>query len=124
MSYLGSIFFVGVYLVSAIFNPYNFLAPQRSLRTAENAKSFAHFASSLRNLRPESQIARISNSPISKISYSSAGGKAGNYESLDVTPDSLVYVQGRRGVEQTINEKTVNSFWTKLTKTINLTDFD
>jgi len=124
MSNPSSIFFVGLYLVSSILNPSNFLTPQRSLRTAENAKSFAHVASSLRTLRPDSQLAPISNSPISKVSYSSAGGKGGNYESLDITPDSLIYVQGRRGVEKTINEKTVHSFWNKLTKTINLTYFD
>jgi hypothetical protein len=63
-------------------------------------------------------------SAISKISYTSAGGKSGNYESLDITPASLTYVQGRRGVEKTINEKTANSFWNKLIKTINFKDFD
>jgi len=115
MSNLALIFLAAVYFVSAMF-----LAPQRS---AENAKSFptntfVHFTSSLRTLRPDY------NSPISKISYTSAGGKAGNYESLDITPGSLIYVQGHRGVEKTIHEKTVTSFWNKLTKSINLRDFD
>jgi len=66
----------------------------------------------------------MDSSAISKISYASSGGKAGNYESLDITSVSLTYVQGHRGVEKTIDEKTVNSFWNKLTKAINLTDFD
>ena len=120
MSYLTSIFFLGLYFVSAIF-----LAPQRTQRNAENAENlttFAHFAEPLRPDYNHLQIKRAP--PISKISYTSAGGKAGNYESLNITRDSLIYVQGHRGVEKKINEKTVNSFWNKLTKSINLRDFD
>jgi len=98
MSYLVVIFFLGLYFVPVISD-----APSNC---------------------NHSQTKKIDASQISKISYTSAGGKAGNYESLDITPDSLVYVQGRRDVEKTINEKTVTSFWNKLTKTINLTDFD
>jgi hypothetical protein len=129
MSYLSTIFLAGVSCVSVVFNsPSNFLAPQRAqvpkLRDAENAKNFAHSAPSLRALCPDLQIGRIPNSLISKISYTSAGGKAGNYEKLDITPASLRYVQGHRGIEKTINEKTVSSFWDKLTKAINLTHFD
>ena len=121
MSYLTSIFFLGLYFVSAIF-----LAPQRTQRNAENLTTFAHFADPLRPLRPDYNDLQINHThyPISKISYTSAGGRAGNYESLDITPDSLIYVQGHRGVEKTINEKTLNSFWNKLTHSINLTDFD
>ena len=125
MSYFALIFFLVLNFVSAVFNSQNiFFAPQRTAGDAKSfTTSFAHFASrsfgTLRTLRPN-----CPNSPISKISYTSAGGKAGNYESLDITPDSLVYVQGHRGVEKTISEKTLNSFWNKLTKSINLRDFD
>jgi hypothetical protein len=67
---------------------------------------------------------KVTNTPISKISYSSSGGKSGNYESLDISPTSIIYVQGHRGAEKSIKEKTDKSFWTRLTKTINLRDFD
>jgi hypothetical protein len=66
----------------------------------------------------------IANTPISKISYSSSGGKSGNYESLDISSTSIIYVRGHRGAEKSIKEKTAKSFWTRLTKTINLRDFD
>jgi len=127
MSDLTSIFFAALYFVPAIFSPHNFLAPQRApvpkLRHAENAKSLASVAPSVRSLRP-GQINNISNSPVSKISYTSTGGKGGYYESLAITPASLTYVQGHRGVEKTIKEKTISSFWERLTKTVNLEDFD
>ena len=70
------------------------------------------------------QIRNIANAPISKISYSSSGGKSGSYESLDISPVSVIYVAARRGVEKKIKEKTVKSFWNRLMKTINLRDFD
>jgi hypothetical protein len=127
VSYLTSLFFAVLYFVAAVFSSHNFLAPQRvpvsKLRDTESAKSFGHFASSLRSPRP-GQIDNISNSPVSKISYTSSGGKSGNYESLDITSASLTYVQGHRGVEKTIKEKTISSFWDRLTKTLNLEDFD
>ena len=90
-------FLVTLYFVSAIFS---------------SRGDHAHF-----------QIRNIANRPISKISYSSSGGKGGNYESLDLSPTSVIYVQARRGVEKRIKEKTVKSFWNRLTKTINLRDF-
>jgi hypothetical protein len=71
-----------------------------------------------------SRVINLADTPISKISYSSSGGKSGNYESLDISPDSVIYIQGRRGLEKSRREKTVNSFWKTLTKTINLRDFD
>ena len=64
------------------------------------------------------------NTPISKISYSSSGGRSGNAESLDITPDSVIYTEARRGVEKMITEKTVKSLWNGLTKAVNLNDFD
>jgi len=70
------------------------------------------------------QTKDIANSRISKISYTSAGGKSGNYESLDISSASLSYVQAHRGVEKRIKGKTERSFWNGLTKTINLRDFD
>src|SRR6266853_3742333 len=97
MTCINTMFLVTLYFVSSVF----------SSRTDN-----AHF-----------QIRNIANPPISKISYSSSGGKGGNYESLDVSPSSVIYVQARRGVEKRIKEKTVKSFWNRLTKTINLRDF-
>jgi transposase len=70
------------------------------------------------------QPRNIADTPISKISYNSSGGRSGNYESLDITPDSIVYVEARRGVEKTITEKTVKNFWSGLIATIKLEDFD
>ena len=61
--------------------------------------------------------------PITKISYSTTGGRSGNYESLDVTADSLIYLQARRGDEKTLTEKTETDFWARLTNSINLEDF-
>ena len=61
--------------------------------------------------------------PICKISYSSTGGRSGNYESLEICPDSLFYVQARRGVEKSISEKTGKAFWNDLTARVNLKDF-
>ena len=61
---------------------------------------------------------------ISKISYSTTGGRSGNYESVNISADSLIYIQARRGNEKTINEKTEKDFWNSLTRAINLEDFD
>lgn len=61
---------------------------------------------------------------ISKISYSTTGGRSGNYESLNISPDSLIYLQARRGQEKTLKEKTGKTFWNDLTRSINLNDFD
>jgi hypothetical protein len=98
MSYLTPLLFIGLNMLSAVFHSHH------DYKNVE-----------IKNLR---------DSHISKISYNSTGGKAGNYESLDITSASLTYVQGHRGVEKTINEKTLSTFWNKLTKTINLKDFD
>jgi len=98
MGYPTTIFFVAIYFVSAFFRS-----------------------------QPDCNHKQIKNNeapPISKVSYSSSGGRSGNYESLDISPASVIYVQGRRGVEKSIKEKTVTSFWNKLTKAINLSDFD
>jgi hypothetical protein len=65
----------------------------------------------------------ITDQPISKITYNSSGGRSGNYESLDITADSIIYIQGHRGDEKSIREKTVKSFWDGLTKAINLKEF-
>lgn len=61
---------------------------------------------------------------ITKISYSTTGGRSGNYESLNVTADSLVYLQARRGEEKTTSEKTPTDLWRQLVASINLNDFD
>lgn len=61
---------------------------------------------------------------ISKISYSSSGGRSGNYENLDVTQDSLFYVQAHRGNEKILKEKTAKEFWDQLSGHINLKDID
>ena len=70
------------------------------------------------------QIRNIANPTISKISYSSSGGKSGSYETLDISAASVIYVGAHRGVEKKIKEKTVKSFWNRLMKTINPRDFD
>ena len=97
MIYLNTIFLATLYFVLAIF-------PSHTNDNHLKAKN-------------------IANAQFSKISYSSSGGKSGNYESLDISPDSTIYIQGRRGVEKSRREKTLMSFWSKLTKTINLKDF-
>ena len=61
--------------------------------------------------------------PICKISYSATGGRSGNYENLEICPDSLYYLQAHRGVEKTIREKTGNTFWNDLTAKVKLKDF-
>lgn len=61
---------------------------------------------------------------ITKISYSTTGGRGGNYESLNVTADSLVYLQARRGEEKTTSEKTPTDIWRQLVTSIKLDDFD
>jgi hypothetical protein len=82
MIYFNTIFLVTLYVVSAI---------------SYSPTDHGHL-----------RISSIANSPISKISYNSSGGKSGSYESLDISPDSVIYVQGRRGVEKWIKEKTIN----------------
>jgi hypothetical protein len=98
MIYLKTILIVILYFVSAVFPS----------QTNDN----------------NAETKNIADTPISKISYSSSGGKSGNYESLDISSDSVIYIQGRRGLEKSRREKTVKSFWKTLTKTINLKDFD
>ncbi len=61
---------------------------------------------------------------ITKISYSSSGGRGGNTVSLDITANALVYVQGHSGSEKTIREKTSRSLWNSLVKAINTKDID
>lgn len=68
--------------------------------------------------------AKQSTATITKISYSSAGGRAGNSEKLEISSDSLFYVQARGGVEKTIKEKTVKEFWKGLIGKISFKDFD
>jgi hypothetical protein len=70
------------------------------------------------------QAGNIEDTLISKISYSSSGGRSGSYESLDISANALIYVQGRNGDEKTIKEKTARSFWHSLTNAINIKDFD
>ncbi|HEV7331714.1 MAG TPA: hypothetical protein VGN63_11800 [Flavisolibacter sp.] len=60
---------------------------------------------------------------ITKIAFSTTGGRSGNYESLDVSADSLTYLQARRGNEKTIKLKTEKEFWSRLTRSINREDF-
>lgn len=62
--------------------------------------------------------------PISKISYSSTGGRSGNYETMLISADSIIYIQAQRGDEKMIREKTANSDWNNLTTAVNLTEFD
>jgi hypothetical protein len=61
---------------------------------------------------------------ISKITYASSGGRSGNYENLQISPDSLFFVQALRGVERMVKQKTPNAFWIDLTGSLNLQDFD
>ena len=98
MIYLKTIFLVTSYFVSAIF-------PSQTRSNNAETKN-------------------IADTLISKISYSSSGGKSGSYESLDISSDSLIYVQGRSDSEKSIRDTTSKSFWNTLTKTINLKDFD
>jgi hypothetical protein len=65
-----------------------------------------------------------SGTPITKIAYSSSGGRSGNYENLEISPDSLFYVQARRGIEKAIRQKTATTFWNDLTGRLHLEDFD
>ena len=98
MIYLKTIFPVTLYFVLAIF-------PSQTKSNNVETKN-------------------IADTLILKISYSSSGGKSGSYESLDISLDSLIYVQGRNGSEKSIREKTSKSFWNTLMNTINLNNFD
>ena len=62
--------------------------------------------------------------PITKISYSTTGGRGGNTVSLEITSKTLVYVVGRGGAEKTVTEKTSKSLWNSFTKAINTNDMD
>jgi len=64
------------------------------------------------------------NVAITKISYSTTGGRGGNYVNLDITSMSILYVQAHNGVEKTIKEKTPRNLWQSLTRSINLKDLD
>src|SRR5438045_1513602 len=64
------------------------------------------------------------NNGVTKISYASSGGRSGNYESLALSADSVVYIQAHRGAEKAFREKTKADEWNSLTKAINLGDFD
>ena len=61
---------------------------------------------------------------VSKVSYHSTGGRGGNYESLEISADSAIYMQARRGEEKTVRQQQSPSSWTELLSTINLADFD
>jgi len=98
MIYHKTIFFVTLYFVLSIFPPH----------TKGN----------------DIETKNIADTLISKISYSSSGGKSGRYESLDIASDYIIYVQGHSGSEKSIREKTSKSFWNTLTNTINIKDFD
>lgn|GEM_PF-3434814 len=98
MMYLNKILFAGVYCSATILLP---------------SVSSDHL-----------QIEHIRQPTISKISYTSTGGRAGNYERLEISSSALFYVQGHRGVEKQINKKTDTAFWTRLTRSINLRAFD
>jgi hypothetical protein len=60
---------------------------------------------------------------ISKVSYRSSGGRSGNYERLDISADSTIYIQARRGTEKEIKERTSKRDWNGLTNSINVKDF-
>ena len=98
MTSLHTIFLAVLYFVSALF-------PSQACNNRIQTKSIAATL-------------------ISKISYTSTGGRSGNYETMNISADSIIYVQGHRGAEKTIKEKTLKSVWTKLTKAVNLRDFD
>jgi hypothetical protein len=85
-----------------------------------------YFASASVSIKSCSNRVKATNNatnPITKITYSTTGGRSGNYESLSVSADSLIYLQARRGNEQTIQQKTEEAFWRKLTGSINREDF-
>jgi len=67
---------------------------------------------------------KVTSAPITKISYSSTGGRGGNTVSLEITANSLIYVQGHAGTEKTIKERTSRNLWSSLTRSINIKDFD
>ncbi len=66
----------------------------------------------------------ITNNSITKISFSSSGGRSAQYENLDISSSSLIYTQGRNGSTKSIREKTARNFWTSMSKAINIKDFD
>jgi hypothetical protein len=70
------------------------------------------------------QIRNVIADSITKISFSSFGGRSGRFESLDISSDSIIYVQGSYESEKSIREKTVRSLWNSLKNEINIRDFD
>lgn len=70
------------------------------------------------------QINDATDTRITKITYSSSGGRGGYYVNLDITSTSTVYVQGNAETSKTIKEKTSKTYWNSLTKALNLRDFD
>jgi len=63
-------------------------------------------------------------SPITRIAYSTTGGRAGNYEALEINPDSTFFTKALRGNEQYVKQKTDRAFWNDIIQTIRLADFD
>lgn len=83
-----------------------------------------YLASSSLALQPDGcKTKNNSITPITKITYSTTGGRGGNYESLEISQDSLLYVQARRGNEKTTKEKTAKKFWNEITDKIKLQNF-
>lgn len=67
---------------------------------------------------------KVASAPISKISYSTTGGRGGNTISLEITATTLIYTKGHAGEEKTIRERTSRNLWSSLTRSINIKDFD
>jgi len=61
---------------------------------------------------------------ITKVVYSTTGGRSGNYERLELDPDSSIYTRAVRGNEQYVKQKTDVPFWRDLKQSVRLEDFD
>ena len=88
------------------------------------AISILFLALSVLSFQPDGcRTNKVNKETVTKIRYSTTGGRGGNYESLEIFPDSLIYIQARRGVEKTTKEPTTKTFWDQITAKINLKDF-
>ena len=67
---------------------------------------------------------QVASAPISKISYSSSGGRGGNTVTLEITATTLIYTKGHAGAEKTIRERTSRNLWASLTRSINVKDLN
>ena len=87
------------------------------------ALTIFYVATSLLPVQRDGCASKKNTGDVIKITYNATGGRGGNYESLEITSDSLFFVQARRGNEKSIKQKTGRDFWNNLITSFNAADF-